>query len=191
MVSGYTTSNPARTRVTRLIWSWKEGGGRLWTKIEATNSGTGKGNSRGVQMRSTSAFHGLRYFRNFPILIPLYRRSFPTLFPHSPRLSPNYTENFHASSRLIARSRLFKRRRREDRIDLTLFICLYSRGTACARNLGYHKRSGNLKICIHRLLLVFIIINRWLSRVPWDICKLNCIGIFKNYSIVSSFPQSS
>lgn len=108
-------------------------------------------------MRSTSAFHGLRYFRNFPILIPLYRRSFPTLF-HSPRLSPNYTENFHASSRLIARSRLFKRRRREDRIDLTLFICLYSRGTACARNLGYHKRSGNLKICIHRLLLVFIII---------------------------------
>lgn len=108
-------------------------------------------------MRSTSAFHGLRYFRNFPILIPLYRRSFPTLF-HSPRLSPNYTENFHASSRLIARSRLFKRRRREDRIDLTLFICLYSRGTACARNLGYHKRSGNLKICIYRLLLVFIII---------------------------------
>lgn len=188
MVSGYTTSNPARTRVTRLIWSWKEGGGRLWTKIEATNSRTGKGNSRGVQMRSTSAFHGLRYFRNFPILIPLYRRSFPTLF-HSPRLSPNYTENFHASSRLIARSRLFKRRRREDRIDLTLFICLYSRGTACARNLGYHKRSGNLKICIYRLLLVFIS----LSRVPWDICKLNCIGIFKNYSIVSmaSFPQSS
>lgn len=108
-------------------------------------------------MRSTSAFHGLRYFRNFPILIPLYRRSFPTLF-HSPRLSPNYTENFHASSRLIARSRLFKRRRREDRIDLTLFICLYSRGTACARNLGYHKRSENLKICIYRLLLVFIII---------------------------------
>lgn len=51
-------------------------------------------------MRGTSAFHGLRYFRNFPIPslsidVPLP----PFSTPSSPRPDPSYTENFHASSR--------------------------------------------------------------------------------------------
>lgn len=183
MVSGYTTSNPARTRVTRLIWSWKEGGGRLWTKIEATNSGTGKGNKCGVQVHFTG--YGISEISRYSSL------SIDVPFPPFSLTPLAYRPTIQRISTLLrAWSRDQDYLRGEGgRIESILFICLYSRGTVCARNLGYHKRSGNLKICIYRLLLVFIS----LSRVPWDICKLNCIGIFKNYSIVSmaSFPQSS
>lgn len=189
MVSGYTTSNPARTRVTRLIWSWKGGGGgggfgrRSRLRIAGQEKATLEEYKCGVQVHFTG--YGISEISRYSSL------SIDVPFPPFSLTPLAYRPTIQRISTLLrAWSRDQDYLRGEGgRIESILFICLYSRGTVCARNLGYHKRSGNLKICIYRLLLVFIS----LSRVPWDICKLNCIGIFKNYSIVSmaSFPQSS
>lgn len=129
MVSGYTTSNPARTRSnsTNLIVVLDE------------DRGYGIAGDRKRQLEykcgEYKCISRVTVFQKFPDTIPLYRRSFATPFPHSSLSHPYCAENFHASSssRDHAGSRLFKEgggkgegregeKKKGNRIDLTLFI---------------------------------------------------------------------
>lgn len=140
MVSGYTTSNPARTRSnsTNLIVVLDE------------DRGYGIAGDRKRQLEykcgEYKCISRVTVFQKFPDTIPLYRRSFATPFPHSSLSHPYCAENFHASSssRDHAGSRLFKeggegggggrreKKGKSNRSDLVYILCI--RGTGLKRN---------------------------------------------------------
>lgn len=160
-------------------------------------------------MRGTSAFHGLRYFRNFPIPslsidVPLP----PFSTPSSPRPDPSYTENFHASSRDEDYSK------GAGGGGACLYLIVFSWNNRLKRNLFIFIQSlaiqviideaGNLKFSFIELLVfmenyqIFMVscLNTYMEYLQFELYRERERERYsqqENYSIVSmaSFFQSS